>query len=55
MQDLTLIRDDDAVHLRSPEPHTRTSATGLLETIDDSGIRNQFLLVQESQRPWDKC
>ncbi|XP_078241658.1 receptor expression-enhancing protein 2 isoform X3 [Pogona vitticeps] len=37
MQDLTLIRDDDAVHLRSPEPHMRTSPTGLLETIDDSG------------------
>ncbi|XP_054833295.1 receptor expression-enhancing protein 2 [Eublepharis macularius] len=37
MQDLTLIRDDDTVHLRSPEPRLRTSTTGLLETVDDSG------------------
>ncbi|XP_028574398.2 receptor expression-enhancing protein 2 isoform X1 [Podarcis muralis] len=37
MQDLTLIRDDDTVHLRSPEPRMRTSATGQLETVDDSG------------------
>ncbi|KAJ7316627.1 hypothetical protein JRQ81_002789 [Phrynocephalus forsythii] len=37
MQDLTLIRDDDAVHLRSPEPHMCASTAGLLETIDDSG------------------
>ncbi|XP_048345832.1 receptor expression-enhancing protein 2 [Sphaerodactylus townsendi] len=37
MQDLTLIRDDDTVHLRSPEPRLHTSATGLLETVDDSG------------------
>ncbi|XP_066471833.1 receptor expression-enhancing protein 2 [Tiliqua scincoides] len=37
MQDLTLIRDDDTMHLRSPESRKRTSATGLLETVDDSG------------------
>ncbi|XP_060096090.1 receptor expression-enhancing protein 2 isoform X2 [Heteronotia binoei] len=37
MQDLTLIRDDDTVHLRSPEPRLHTSTTGLLETVDDSG------------------
>ncbi|KAH0629958.1 hypothetical protein JD844_012456, partial [Phrynosoma platyrhinos] len=37
MQDLTLIRDDDTVHLRSPESHMHTSTTGLLETVDDSG------------------
>nr|XP_056720007.1 receptor expression-enhancing protein 2 isoform X2 [Euleptes europaea] len=37
MQDLTLIRDDDTVHLRSPEPRLRTATTGLLETVDDSG------------------
>ncbi|KAJ6667827.1 hypothetical protein lerEdw1_016148 [Lerista edwardsae] len=37
MQDLTLIRDDDTVHLRSHESRMHTSATGLLETVDDSG------------------
>ncbi|XP_053148620.1 receptor expression-enhancing protein 2 isoform X4 [Hemicordylus capensis] len=37
MQDLTLIRDEDTVHLRSPEPRMRPSTTGLLETVDDSG------------------
>ncbi|XP_077182258.1 receptor expression-enhancing protein 2 isoform X3 [Paroedura picta] len=38
MQDLTLIRDDDTVHLRNPEPRLRTSTTGLLETVDDSAL-----------------
>ncbi|KAM6468757.1 receptor expression-enhancing protein 2 isoform 2-T2 [Liasis olivaceus] len=37
MQDLTLIRDDDTMHLRSPESNMHTSAKGHLETIDDSG------------------
>ncbi|KYO24151.1 receptor expression-enhancing protein 2 isoform B [Alligator mississippiensis] len=36
MQDLTLIRDEDGVHLRSPEPRRHPSGGGLLETIDDS-------------------
>ncbi|XP_050818312.1 receptor expression-enhancing protein 2 isoform X3 [Gopherus flavomarginatus] len=36
MQDLTLIRDEDTVHLRSPKPQLRTSTSGL-ETIEDSG------------------
>ncbi|XP_019361552.1 PREDICTED: receptor expression-enhancing protein 2 [Gavialis gangeticus] len=36
MQDLTLIRDEDGVHLRSPEPRLHPSGGGLLETIDDS-------------------
>uniref|UniRef100_A0A8C4Y3U2 Receptor expression-enhancing protein n=1 Tax=Gopherus evgoodei TaxID=1825980 RepID=A0A8C4Y3U2_9SAUR len=37
MQDLTLIRDEDTVHLRSPKPQLRTSTSGF-ETIEDSGI-----------------
>uniref|UniRef100_A0A8C6Z217 Receptor expression-enhancing protein n=1 Tax=Nothoprocta perdicaria TaxID=30464 RepID=A0A8C6Z217_NOTPE len=37
MQDLTLIRDEDTVHLRSHEPQLRPSAGSLLETIEDSG------------------
>ncbi|XP_026581809.1 receptor expression-enhancing protein 2 [Pseudonaja textilis] len=37
MQDLTLIRDDDTMHLQSPESHMHTSSKGHLETIDDSG------------------
>ncbi|XP_032642018.1 receptor expression-enhancing protein 2 isoform X2 [Chelonoidis abingdonii] len=36
MQDLTLIRDEDTVHLRSPKLQLRTSTSGL-ETIEDSG------------------
>ncbi|KAM9129310.1 receptor expression-enhancing protein 2 isoform 2-T3 [Pangshura tecta] len=35
MQDLTLIRDEDTVHLRSPKPQLRTSISGL-DTIEDS-------------------
>uniref|UniRef100_A0A452J354 Receptor expression-enhancing protein n=1 Tax=Gopherus agassizii TaxID=38772 RepID=A0A452J354_9SAUR len=35
MQDLTLIRDEDTVHLRSPKPQLRTSTSGF-ETIEDS-------------------
>lgn len=49
MQDLTLIRDDDTMHLRSPESRMRTSATGLLETVDDSGNGNPLMLFQESR------
>ncbi|XP_072923895.1 receptor expression-enhancing protein 2 isoform X2 [Hemitrygon akajei] len=37
MQDLTLLRDEDSVHLRSPDPRMRTSTGNLLETISDSG------------------
>ncbi|XP_043376893.1 receptor expression-enhancing protein 2 isoform X2 [Chelonia mydas] len=36
MQDLTLIRDEDTVHLQSSKPQLRTS-TSRLETIEDSG------------------
>ncbi|XP_061477955.1 receptor expression-enhancing protein 2 [Rhineura floridana] len=50
MQDLTLIRDDDTVHLRSPEPHKRTSATGLLETVDNSGTSCYSEEMTVSQR-----
>ncbi|XP_073412991.1 receptor expression-enhancing protein 2 isoform X2 [Dendrobates tinctorius] len=35
MQDLTLIQDDDAVHMHSPEPRLRSSSSGLVETIMD--------------------
>ncbi|KFV00132.1 Receptor expression-enhancing protein 2, partial [Tauraco erythrolophus] len=37
MQDLTLIRDEDTVHMRSHEPQLRPSGGSLLETIEDSG------------------
>ncbi|NXI43692.1 REEP2 protein, partial [Galbula dea] len=36
MQDLTLIRDEDTVHLRSDEPQLHPSGGSLLETIEDS-------------------
>ncbi|KFP60333.1 Receptor expression-enhancing protein 2, partial [Cariama cristata] len=37
MQDLTLIRDEDTVHMRSREPQLHASGGSLLETIEDSG------------------
>ncbi|XP_065546943.1 receptor expression-enhancing protein 2 isoform X7 [Lathamus discolor] len=37
MQDLTLIRDEDTVHLQSREPQLHPSGGSLLETIEDSG------------------
>ncbi|NXM66382.1 REEP2 protein, partial [Serilophus lunatus] len=36
MQDLTLIRDEDAVHVRGRDPQLHPSAGSLLETIEDS-------------------
>ncbi|NXT28231.1 REEP2 protein, partial [Syrrhaptes paradoxus] len=36
MQDLTLIRDEDTVHMRSREPPLHPSGGSLLETIEDS-------------------
>ncbi|XP_052545742.1 receptor expression-enhancing protein 2 isoform X6 [Tympanuchus pallidicinctus] len=36
MQDLTLIRDEDAAHLQSHESQLRPSGGSLLETIEDS-------------------
>ncbi|XP_063269617.1 receptor expression-enhancing protein 2 isoform X1 [Prinia subflava] len=36
MQDLTLIRDEDTVHMRSHDPQLRPSGASLLETIEDS-------------------
>ncbi|XP_053320963.1 receptor expression-enhancing protein 2 isoform X1 [Spea bombifrons] len=36
MQDLTLIQDDDAVHLQSPEPRIRSASSGHVETVVDS-------------------
>ncbi|XP_029854178.1 receptor expression-enhancing protein 2 isoform X3 [Aquila chrysaetos chrysaetos] len=36
MQDLTLIRDEDTVHMRSQEPQLHPSGGSLLETIEDS-------------------
>ncbi|XP_075571236.1 receptor expression-enhancing protein 2 isoform X2 [Pelecanus crispus] len=37
MQDLTLIRDEDSVHMRSHEPQLHPSGGSRLETIEDSG------------------
>ncbi|NXX39787.1 REEP2 protein, partial [Tricholaema leucomelas] len=36
MQDLTLIRDEDTMHMRSHEPQLHPASAGLLETIEDS-------------------
>ncbi|XP_064527697.1 receptor expression-enhancing protein 2 isoform X4 [Pseudopipra pipra] len=36
MQDLTLIRDEDTVHMRSRDPQLHSSGGSLLETIEDS-------------------
>ncbi|XP_057240293.1 receptor expression-enhancing protein 2 isoform X6 [Malurus melanocephalus] len=36
MQDLTLIRDEDTVHMRSRDPQLHPSGGSLLETIEDS-------------------
>lgn len=37
MQDLTLIRDEDALPLQGPEGRLRPSPAGLLDTIEDLG------------------
>ncbi|XP_050835742.1 receptor expression-enhancing protein 2 isoform X4 [Serinus canaria] len=36
MQDLTLIRDEDTVHMQSRDPQLHASGASLLETIEDS-------------------
>ncbi|NWV57986.1 REEP2 protein, partial [Daphoenositta chrysoptera] len=36
MQDLTLIRDEDTVHMQSRDPQLHPSGASLLETIEDS-------------------
>lgn len=40
MQDLTLIRDEDTVHMRSRDPQLHPSGSSLLETIEDSGTEH---------------
>lgn len=40
MQDLTLIRDEDTVHMQSHDPQLRPSGVSLLETIEDSGTEH---------------
>uniref|UniRef100_A0A8C0FQZ7 Receptor expression-enhancing protein n=1 Tax=Bubo bubo TaxID=30461 RepID=A0A8C0FQZ7_BUBBB len=40
MQDLTLIRDEDTVHMRGHEPQLHPSGGSLLETIEDSGTEH---------------
>ncbi|XP_015204835.2 receptor expression-enhancing protein 2 [Lepisosteus oculatus] len=37
MQDLTLIRDEEDLHLHSSDPRLRSSAASLLDSISDSG------------------
>ncbi|XP_072257189.1 receptor expression-enhancing protein 2 isoform X2 [Pyxicephalus adspersus] len=41
MQDLTLIQDEDAVHLQSPEPRLRSASSGLVESILDPVSEDQ--------------
>ncbi|XP_075065328.1 receptor expression-enhancing protein 2 [Mixophyes fleayi] len=48
MQDLTLIQDDDAVHLQSPEPRIRSASSGLVETVVDPAPST--CLAAEEQR-----
>jgi len=40
MQDLTLIRDEDTVLMRSHEPQLHPTGGSLLETIEDSGTEH---------------
>ncbi|XP_007889539.1 receptor expression-enhancing protein 2 isoform X2 [Callorhinchus milii] len=47
MQDLTLIRDEDTLHLRSPESLMRTSTGNILETINDSA---EELKISQGQK-----
>ncbi|XP_072002423.1 receptor expression-enhancing protein 2 isoform X1 [Engystomops pustulosus] len=48
MQDLTLIQDDDPVHVQSPEPRLRSASSGLVETIVDQASSN--CVAAEDQR-----
>ncbi|KAM9311243.1 receptor expression-enhancing protein 2 [Gastrophryne carolinensis] len=48
MQDLTLIQDDDAVLLQSPEPRLRSASSGLVETIVDTA--STACLASEDQK-----
>ncbi|XP_066445938.1 receptor expression-enhancing protein 2 isoform X2 [Eleutherodactylus coqui] len=41
MQDLSLIQDDDAVHLQSPEPRLRSASSGLVENVVDQAADEQ--------------
>ncbi|XP_069829120.1 receptor expression-enhancing protein 2 isoform X3 [Dendropsophus ebraccatus] len=53
MQDLTLIQDDEAVHLQSPEPRLRSASSGLVETVVDQGknlTASPTILAAEEQR-----
>lgn len=47
MQDLTLIQEDDAVHLQSPEPRLRSASSGLVENIVHPG--RDILMLQARQ------
>ncbi|MBN3301192.1 REEP2 protein, partial [Amia calva] len=40
MQDLTLIHDEEDMHLRSSDPRLRSSAASQLDSVDDSGARS---------------
>lgn len=60
MQDLTLIRDEDTVHMRSRDPQLHPSGASLLETIEDSGtehllghcMRPRMVSQEGSLEPW---
>lgn len=50
MQDLTLIRDDDALPLQGPDSRLRSSPGSLLDTIEDLGTGRAP--GWEGQRAW---
>ncbi|XP_075712833.1 receptor expression-enhancing protein 2 isoform X2 [Rhinoderma darwinii] len=51
MQDLTLIQDDDAVHLQSPEPRLRSASSGLVEPIVEQAAEEQRQVKSEGDHP----
>lgn len=60
MQDLTLIRDEDALPLQGPDGRLRPSPGGLLDTIEDLGTgregpglrRGTRLRTADREDPW---
>ncbi|XP_066445936.1 receptor expression-enhancing protein 2 isoform X1 [Eleutherodactylus coqui] len=53
MQDLSLIQDDDAVHLQSPEPRLRSASSGLVENVVDQASSNCLAADEQRQAKSD--
>ncbi|KAM3924123.1 receptor expression-enhancing protein 2 isoform 2-T2 [Leptodactylus fuscus] len=50
MQDLTLIQDEDTVHLQSPEPRLRSASSGLVETLVDQASEEQRQMKSDADQ-----